>query len=164
VEGAVRLVYQRMSARLRGQVFHSLGQVNVAIRELLEGHNRRPFSRLPYSRRQLFERVEMHTLRPLPAEPFMTKTTIFATVAINYHVELREDPHYYSEPHPLRRRDPPTRVKLVYDDRVVAIYWDNTRVAQHGRDRTRLLSDDGESLRIVVFTTYVSLFASCRQR
>lgn len=136
VEGAVRLVYQRISARLRGQVFYSLAQVNVAIRELLEEHNRRPFSRLPYSRRQLFERVEMHALRPLPAEPFMMKTTIEATVAINYHVELREDRHYYSVPHPLRRRDPPTRVKLVYDDRVVAIYWDNTRVAQHRRDRT----------------------------
>jgi transposase len=59
VEGAVRLVYQRISARLRGQIFHSLAQVNAAIRELLEEHNRRPFSRLPYSRRQLFERVEM---------------------------------------------------------------------------------------------------------
>jgi transposase len=136
VEGAVRLVYQRISARLRGQVFHSLVQVNAAIRELLEEHNRRPFSRLPYSRRQLFERVEMAALRPLPAEPFALKTTIEATVAINYHVELRQDRHYYSVPHPLRRRDPPTRVKLVYDDRVVAIYWDNVRVAQHRRDRT----------------------------
>ena len=80
VEGAVRLVYQRISARLRGQVFHSLVQVNAAIRELLEEHNRRPFSRLPYSRRQLFERVEMAALRPLPAEPFALKTTIEATV------------------------------------------------------------------------------------
>ena len=65
VEGAVRLVYQRISARLRGQVFHSLGQVNAAIRELLEEHNRRAFSRLPYSRRQLFERVEMQCPAPV---------------------------------------------------------------------------------------------------
>jgi transposase len=135
VEGAVRLVYQRISARLRGKVFFSLAQVNAAIRELLEDHNRRPFSRLPYSRRELFEWVEIQTLRPLPAEPFMLKSTIEATVAINYHVELREDRHYYSVPHHLRRRDPPTRVKIVYDDRVVAIYWDNVRVAQHRRDR-----------------------------
>ena len=136
VEGAVRLVYQRISARLRGQVFFSLAQVNAAIRELLEEHNRRPFSRLTYSRRQLFERVEMHALHPLPEELFMLKSTIWATVAINYHVELREDRHYYSVPHPLRRRDPPTQVKVVYDDRVVAIYWNNVRVAQHRRDRT----------------------------
>ena len=62
VEGAVRLVYQRISARLRGKMFFSLTQVNAAIRELLEEHNCRPFSRLAYSRRQLFERVEMHAL------------------------------------------------------------------------------------------------------
>jgi transposase len=136
VENAVRLVYQRISARLRGKVFFTLAQVNAAVRELLEEHNRRPFSRLPYSRRELFERVEKSALRPLPAEPYMLKSTTEATVAINYHVELREDRHYYSVPHALRRRDPPTRVKLVYDDRVVAIYWDNVRVAQHRRERT----------------------------
>ena len=39
-------------------------------------------------------------------------------------------------PYALRRRDPPTRVKLVYDDRVVAMCWDNVRVTQHRRDRT----------------------------
>lgn len=136
VEGAVALVYQRISSRLAGKVFHSLVEVNAAIRELLEAHNDRPFSRLPYSRRQLFQQIELAALRPLPAEPLMLKTTTEATVQINYHVELREDRHYYSVPHHLRRRDPPTRVKMVYDDRVVAIYWDNVRVVQHRRDRT----------------------------
>jgi len=136
VEGAVNLVYQRISSRLTGRAFYSLGEVNAAIRELLEAHNSRPFSRLPYSRRELFQQVEQSALRPLPAEPFMLKSTTEATVQINYHVELREDRHYYSVPHHLRRRDPPTRVKVVYDDRVVAIYWDNLRVVQHRRDRT----------------------------
>jgi transposase len=136
VEGAVRLVYQRISVRLKGRVFFSLAQVNAAIRELLEEHNNRPFSRLAYSRRQLFENVERSALHAIPQERFPLKTTIEATVQINYHVELREDRHYYSVPYHLRRRDPPTRVKIVYDDRVVAIYWDNTRVAQHLRDRT----------------------------
>ena len=53
----------------------------------------------------------------------------------NYHVELREDLHYYSEPYYLRTSEPTTQVKIVYDDRVVAIYCDNMRVAQHRRDR-----------------------------
>ena len=136
VEGAVRLVYQRISFRLRGKVFFSLAQVNEAIRELLEEYNTRPFSRLPYSRRELFQEVERPALRALPSERFMLKTTAEATVQVNYHVELRADRHYYSVPFHLRHRDPPTRVKLVYDDRVVAIYWDNVRVAQHRRDRT----------------------------
>jgi transposase len=136
VEGAVRLVYQRISAPLRGKTFFSLAEINAAIRELLDQHNNRPFSRLPYSRRELFEKVEREALRPLPLERFPLKTTVEATVQINYHVELREDRHYYSVPCHLRRRDPPTRVKLVYDERIVAIYWDNVRVAQHRRDRT----------------------------
>jgi len=136
VEGAVRLVYQRISVRLQGRTFFTLAEVNAAIRELLEEFNNRPFSRLPYSRRQLFEQVERGALHPLPKDRFPLKATIEATVQVNYHVELREDRHYYSVPYHLRRRDPPTRVKVVYDDRVVAIYWDNTRVAQHLRDRT----------------------------
>jgi len=136
VENAVRLAYQRISVRLQGKIFFSLTELNAAIRELLEEHNRRPFSRLPYSRRELFERIEKDALRPLPAEKFVMKNTTWATVGVNYHVELREDRHYYSVPYALRRRDPPTRVKLVYDDRVVAIYYDNVRVVQHRRDRT----------------------------
>ena len=136
VENAVRLVYQRISCRLRGKVFHSLREVNEAIRALLEEHNNRPFSRLPISRRQLFQQVEKQALRPLPAERFPLKSTAFATVQCNYHVELREDLHYYSVPHYLRTTEPTTQVKIVYDDRVVAIYCDNVRVAQHRRDRT----------------------------
>jgi Mu transposase, C-terminal domain len=136
VENAVRLIYQRISARLRGKVFFNLAQVNVAIRELLEEHNCRSFSRLPHSRRELFECVEKSALRPLPAEPFTMKETTEATVGINHHVELREDRHHYSVLYTLRRRDPPTRVNLVYDDRVVAIYYDNVRVVEHCRDRT----------------------------
>jgi transposase len=135
-EAAVRLVYQRISCRLAGRVFNSLAEVNAAIRELLDAHNAKPFSRLPYSRRELFQQVERGALSPLPAEPFMLKTTVEATVQVNYHVELREDRHYYSVPHHLRHRDPATRVKVVYDDRVVAIYYDNVRVVQHRRDRT----------------------------
>jgi transposase len=135
-ENAVRLVYQRISVRLHGRVFFSLAELNAAIRELLEEHNRRPFSRLPYSRRELFERVEKAALRPLPHELFAMKNTTEATVGVNYHVELREDRHYYSVPYTLRHRDPPTQVKLVWDDRVVAIYYDNVRVVQYRRDRT----------------------------
>ena len=57
-------------------------------------------------------------------------------VGINYHVELSADRHYYSVPYYLRTRDPKTKVKFVYDERVVAIYYENVRVAQHQRDRT----------------------------
>jgi transposase len=64
------------------------------------------------------------------------KETQIATVGGNYHVELREDKHYYSVPYYLRTRDPTTQVKIVYDERIVSIYHDNLRVAQHLRDRS----------------------------
>ena len=54
---------------------------------------------------------------------------------INYHVELREDRHYYSVPYYLRKREKRTKVKMMYDDRIVAIYYDHVRIAQHKRAR-----------------------------
>ena len=50
VENAVRLTYQRIYAPLRDRTFHSLDELNAAIRPLLEQHNGRRFQRLPYSR------------------------------------------------------------------------------------------------------------------
>ena len=112
VENAVRLVYQRIYAPLRDRTFHSLDELNAAINPLLEQHNRRRFQRLPYSRRELFEQIERHTLAPLPRHHFPLQQIREVTVQFNYHVELREDRHHYSVPHHLRSRDPRTTVKL----------------------------------------------------
>ena len=122
VESAVRLTYQRIYAPLRDRTFHSLDELNAAIGPLLEQHNGRRFQRLPYSRRELFEQIERHTLAPLPAHHFPLQQTREVTVQFNYHVELREDRHHYSVPWQLRTRDPRTKVKLLYDERTVSIY------------------------------------------
>ena len=116
VESAVRLTYQRIYAPLRDRTFHSLDELNAAIRPLLEQHNGRRFQRLPYSRRELFEQIERHTLAPLPAYHFPLQQTREVTVQFNYHVELRADRHHYSVPWQLRTRDPRTKVKLLYDE------------------------------------------------
>jgi len=84
----------------------------------------------------LFERTERTALTPLPVERFAMKTTKWATVQFNYHVELREDLHYYSVPYYLYKKEPKTKVKMVFDDRIVAIYYDNVRIVQYRRDRT----------------------------
>jgi hypothetical protein len=136
VENAVGLVYQRIYAPLRDRVFHRLDELNEAIWELLELHNNKNFQRLDLSRRELFEQVEKATLRPLPKQRYPMKDTKWVTVGFNYHVELREDRHYYSVPYYLRQRGCKKTVKMVYDERVVALYYDNVRVAQHKRDRT----------------------------
>jgi len=136
VENAVKLVYQRIYAPLRNRTFYSLEELNEAIWEHLEEHNNKAFQRLKISRRELFEKSEQKALRPLPAERYPMKTTIWRNVQFNYHVELREDLHYYSVPHYLYRKKPKTKVRMVYDDRIVALYYDNMRIAQHKRDRT----------------------------
>ena len=136
VENAVRLVYQRIYAPLRNRIFYSLEELNEAIWELLEEHNNRDFQRLKISRRELFKKVEKSALKPLPRERFPMKTSKWLTVQFNYHVELRDDLHYYSIPHYLYKKQPKTKVKMVYDERIVAIYYDNVRIAQHKRDRT----------------------------
>jgi len=136
VENAVRLVYQRIYAPLRNRTFYSLAELNEAIWDLLEEHNNKAFQRLKISRRELFEKVEKRALKPLPAERYPMKTTKWVTVQFNYHVELREDLHYYSVQHYLYKKAPKTKVKMVFDDRIVALYYDNVRIAQHKRDRT----------------------------
>jgi len=88
------------------------------------------------SRRDLFEEIERPALRPLPSERFPLETVQWATIGFNYHVELREDRHYYSVPYQLRRPKENRRAKLVYDERMVSVYFDNVRLAQYRRDRS----------------------------
>jgi transposase len=54
VEGAVLLVQRWILARLRNRRFFSLGELNVAIAELLVDLNQRPFKKLPGCRRSAF--------------------------------------------------------------------------------------------------------------
>jgi len=131
VENAVKLVYQRIYAPLRNRTFYSLEELNEAICDLLEKHNNTPFQRLKISRRELFKKIEKPVLKPLPRERYAIKECRELTVQFNYHVELREDRHYYSVPWQLKGK----RVRVIYDDRNVAIYYDNIRIAQHKRDR-----------------------------
>jgi transposase len=132
VENAVNLVYQRIYAPLRNRIFYSLEELNEAIWDLLEQHNNIPFQRLKTSRRELFDNIEKPVLKPLPKERYAIKQSKELTVQFNYHVELREDRHYYSVPWQLKGK----RVRVVYDDRNVVIYCDNVRIIQYKRDRS----------------------------
>jgi transposase len=132
VENAVNLVYQRIYAPLRNRLFYSLEELNEAIWDLLKQHNNTPFQRLKISRRELFDKIEKPVLKPLPKERYTIKQCRELTVQFNYHVELREDRHYYSVPWQLKGK----RVRVVYDDRNVAIYYDNVRIIQYKRDRS----------------------------
>jgi len=99
VEIAVRIIYTRIYAKLRDEVFYSLEELNEAVLSKLEGHNNQIITGRNYSRRQQFEEVEKRTLLPLPDMRYEFKQQLFATVAKHGHVALSLDRHYYSVPH-----------------------------------------------------------------
>lgn len=127
VEVGVQIVERWIVARLRRQRFHSLGELNLAIRGLLEWLNDRPFKKLEGSRRRLFDDLERPLLRALPAEPYKLGTWRTARVNIDYHVELER--HYYSVPYQLTRQQVDARLSAT----TVEIFFKGRRVASHRR-------------------------------
>lgn len=129
VEGAVRILYQRVYARLRNHTFSSLAELNQAIGEQVSIHNQTRFQRQAYSRRDVFDDYECNTLKPLPTHGFILKYYRWATVQKNYHVLLSDDKRYYSVPYRLIGQ----RVQLVISAQTLEIYHNHQRVAVHDR-------------------------------
>lgn len=132
VEGAVKIVYTRIFAKLRHMTFYSIQELNQAIFKLLEEYNSIPFQQLKTSRAQLFEQSEKKALKPLPLDLYSLKSFLKLKVNYQYHIFLSKDKHYYSVPHQYIHKN----VEVRYSDRSVEIYYDNLRIASHVRDDT----------------------------
>jgi len=89
--------------------------------------------KLKQSRKERFLEFEKNVLRPLPLERYSFKKFAQATIQINYHIYLKEDNHYYSVPYHYRGK----KADLIYTDRVVEVFFENTRIASHPRDRRK---------------------------
>jgi len=133
VESSVRLAYQRVYARLRNEVFHSLQGLNAAMRTKLDEHNRKPFQKKDGSRHSVFLGEEKPVLHALPSETYMPKHSVEAKVQRNYHIILGEDRHQYSVPHVHIGK----KVRAVYDADTVEIYYQHRRIALHQRNYRR---------------------------
>jgi len=129
VEGAVKIVYTRMYAPLRKNIYHSLKELNEAIRLVLEEHNNLRLQGRHYSRRQQFEEVEREALMPLPVLRYELKKQFYVTVMKNGHVCLGPDKHYYSVPYRFIGK----KVKLLYSSSSVEVYYNYERIATHKR-------------------------------
>jgi len=129
VEGFVRLVYQRIYAKLRDEVFYDIDELNTRAWELLEEHNNREFQQKDGSRRSRFEEIEKKTLKPLPVEPFVLKEHLSCKVWSNYHIRLAEDEHWYSVPYRFKGK----QVLMHYTVNLVEIYFNHERIAMHAR-------------------------------
>lgn len=127
VEVAVQIAQRWLLARIRDEVFHSLGALNARLRELLVDLNGRVMRRYGKSRREMFEAVERAALRPLPATRFEYTEWQRARVNIDYHVQV--DGHLYSVPYRLVHEEVEARTS----GDVVEILHGRTRVASHRR-------------------------------
>jgi transposase len=126
-ETAVLIVERWIVAALRHRTFFSLAELNAAIWELLEQLNRRPFRKLPGTRRTLFETLDQPALGPLPTTPYVFAEWKRARANIDYHVSL--DGHYYSVPYQLVHHE----VELRFSATVIEIFHKGQRVASHLR-------------------------------
>jgi transposase len=129
VEGAVKIMYTRIYAPLRKMIYHSLTELNVAIRLALEVHNSQLLKGRNYSRRLQFEEVERGALTPLPVLRYEFKKQFHATVMKNGHVCLGPDKHYYSVPYRFIGR----KIKLLYSSTSVEAFYHYERIAMHKR-------------------------------
>lgn len=110
VEGAVKIIYNRIYTNLHEQIFTLLPQLNEAICLHLQNHNQINFQGRKYSRQQQFDDMEKQALHPLPAMRFEMRKQVMITMMVNGHVCLHCDKHYYSVPYGFIGK----KVKVVY--------------------------------------------------
>jgi transposase len=114
-------------AALRNRVFFSLSEANLAVGERLAWLNGRLMRGMEASRAELFGRIDLEAMLPLPEHPYEYATFKKARVNIDYHIEVEK--HYYSVPYQLTRAE----VEVRMTRSVVEVLWRGKRVASHMR-------------------------------
>lgn len=127
VESMVLVAQRWILARLRHRSFFCLAELNAAIGELLEDLNGRPLQKLGVSRRELWERLDRPTLKPLPLGRYQLAQWKVCRVNIDYHIEV--DHHPYSVPYQLIHEE----VEARYTASVVEVYYKGRRLDSHAR-------------------------------
>jgi len=130
VENQVKLIYNRVYARIRNQSFFSLSELNEAIKEHTINHNQTRMQRHDYCREEHFLSNEKHTLQVLPTEVFEIKYYKEYKLAQNNHIYLGEDKHYYSAPYQYIGKI----LKVIYTRSMVRLFYKHNQIAVHQRD------------------------------
>jgi transposase len=129
VEDQVKLIYHRVYARIRKQTFHSLSELNAAMKKHVIAHNQTRMQRYPHTREERFLSVEKPCLKPLPDTDFEIKYYVKMKVSTNNHIYLGRDKHYYSVPYQWIG----WKVKVAYTHTMVWIYADGQQPVSHLR-------------------------------
>ncbi|TKB50303.1 IS21 family transposase [Ferrimonas sediminicola] len=126
-ENAVLIVERWILMRLRNQLFHSLGALNQALKQLLAELSDRPQRILSGSRRELFDHLDKPALLPLPSYRYEYVDSRRAKVGPDYHILYQK--HAYSVPHALVGEP----IELEASARLVRLYHRGQLIAQHPR-------------------------------
>ena len=129
VEGAVKIVYQRIFYPINKMTFFSLADLNEQIKHLLKVYNDYLLSHLKISRRQQFLNIEQELLAALPTHDYQIKHYKKATVQKMGYVFLAADKNYYSVPY----RYIGKKIELSYNSQSVEIHYNRERIASHKR-------------------------------
>jgi|SRR5665647_2063834 len=132
IENAVNIIYTNIYAPFRNETPGSLEDLNGYIRKWLDILNVKPYKGNSESRRDIFERNEKAVLKELPASRFLSKKQKEVTLQRNYYIQLPDNGHYYSAPFEYIGQ----KLGVYYDERSVEIYFNNERIAIHGRSST----------------------------
>ena len=130
VENQVRLIYNRVYAKLRDRQFFSLHELNQAIKQKVKAHNQTRMQQKDYCREECFLSEEKPLLKALPTEDFELKYYREYKVSKNNHIYLGQDKHYYSVPYQYIGQ----RAKVIYTRSLVRIYVGGEQVATHPRE------------------------------
>jgi transposase len=127
VENAVQVVQRWIVAALRKRTFHSLGELNEAVAELLVRLNNKPFRKREGTRLSVFQAVEKPALGALPAERYEMGEWRNLKVELDYHVPAAG--HFYSVPYQLVGQQVDIRLTAT----TVEIFHRGLRTASHAR-------------------------------
>ncbi len=129
VEGAVKLVYQRIFYPIRDMIFFSLEDLNKQIKILLEKYNNQLMSQSETSRLKQFLDIEKHYLQALPTADYQLKSYKKSKVQKMGYISLWDDKTYYSVPY----RYIGKQVEVQYNQTSVEIFYNYERIASHKR-------------------------------
>lgn len=126
-EGTVGVVSTRIIAALRNRKFFSLEELNHAIRQKLDEHNKAPFTKREGSRYSVFQSQEKAFLHKLPTARFELAQWRAATVQYNYHISVEK--MQYSVPYEYIKQ----KVDVRLTKNMVEVFYNQNRIASHRR-------------------------------
>jgi transposase len=126
-ENGVLIIQRWILARLRKFKFTSLSDLNKELKKLIDLANNKRLQRYPYSRKELFDKIDRPCLKALPKNLYTHREYIKARVRSDYHIELRG--HYYSVPYNLVKAE----IDVWYSSNLVECYYNGKCVATHVR-------------------------------